>query len=1118
MKKYLNNIINVTLITIFLISSPNYSFVYASGLSLPVLPKPGDMIGLSQDFIPAMLKGMVINPENPLQFDFLIDAGDSSFTAIDKAAEYKKLVKYFLAALTVPNHEQWVNLSPYEKDRIVGDTFGQTEMGRDLLAQDYLLKQIASSIIYPESGLGKTFWNKVYTKAQKQFGNVQVPINTINKVWIVPSQAIVYETQGAAYVDSSHLKVILEEDYHALRKSGLAPIMNRRDEKSELNQENRALDNVSGVSRQMLREIILPELEKEVNEGKNFAPLRQVFSGMILATWYKKSLKESLLGKFYMNKGKVLGVNQVDIQTNQRIYQQYLTAFKKGVFNYIKDANLPDGTSVPRKYFAGGINNNFASVSQFKTISDAAMATRFNKEGDIASIRLGVIDNKVKSKRILYLASLLGLPLTTNLSDYDVSRIDKTYIKNNVTFTIESVSGGSLVLQKINHGKIKSKVHIPLMLRENPLTLRQKEQIKTLIEKGTQVNFSESERGFLLSAIPSDDAAMSGKIFYSEQELMEMPIKDLESFVSKFTDNRVLTPIEVSVLQSVSKSLIKRFLKVKEIINMSLREKPYLAVLWKEQYQELRGLQDMIAKISFTNVVDMAEEEMHFIEAMINVLNSVSRPEPTSDRGWKIQRKELWDNGTDFYYYKPWFDREYNDLLTQNRNEFPFEIYEFWNDMASMIAKDTSIFPMKRPPLFDAAMTQLLEDDKNSFKQRVKVQDAHNPDLWIIANLRIIDLHVGFMDDAYSVFDPKRLIANSFLMGQQSLKETVSKLNISTADEYVTMRTHLVSAWLGAKYQLTNEQQQGLQSYLAFPFNQSLMSFIHLIGESSDKSDLLLSEADQMIKSDMAMRHQSKVVTKNFIYYTHEHWLNLIQREIESSDQFERFPRVAAIIAKANETKVEENTLIEMQRHYWRAQAEYWIKMGNSGMARGRINLLAQAGPSSQLINAVDSFDAMFSHEKKKNNLAPVQPTIKRNIPLIIKGTVSHVVDPVKNAYLTFNLEKDDPKIMQAIDKANLMYDKHKNEKGMEAYRTRIDEATKIILDYLKDKASLANTGGIDMNANNMDMLIKRDAHEVMSVGNFDIALFANVDGLEPHIISITPALTRPVFQTPVAK
>ena len=46
------------------------------------------------------------------------------------------------------------------------DNLGQTEMGRDMLAQDYILKQLTASLIYPEKHLGKTFWDEVYAKAQ----------------------------------------------------------------------------------------------------------------------------------------------------------------------------------------------------------------------------------------------------------------------------------------------------------------------------------------------------------------------------------------------------------------------------------------------------------------------------------------------------------------------------------------------------------------------------------------------------------------------------------------------------------------------------------------------------------------------------------------------------------------------------------------------------------------------------------------------------------------------------------------------------------------------------------------------------------------------------------------
>ena len=164
----------------------------------------------------------------------------------------------------------FINLSPYEKNRIVPEEFGKTEMGRDLLAQDYLLKQITASLIYPESESGKKFWDEVYKQAQAKYGTTRIPINTFNKVWIVPDKAVVYENKGTAFVMESHLKVMLEEDYLALSKS--VPRLRRG-------------QDVSTIGSQIIRDIVIPQLTKEVNEGKNFAQLRQVFSSLILATW-----------------------------------------------------------------------------------------------------------------------------------------------------------------------------------------------------------------------------------------------------------------------------------------------------------------------------------------------------------------------------------------------------------------------------------------------------------------------------------------------------------------------------------------------------------------------------------------------------------------------------------------------------------------------------------------------------------------------------------------------------------------------------------------------------------------------------------------------------------------
>ena len=204
----MKKIISSFVLLCFLLNSVLPSNAMAQAL---VLPRAGAMVALSPGYAPALIKGLRLYPDNPLRFDFVIDKGDSGLEGELFKEESTKLIRYFLAALTVPDQDLWVNLSPLEKDRIIPDQFGLTEMGRDLLAQDYLLKQITASVMYPEGEIGKKFWAKVYQTAYEKYGTTDVPVDTFNKVWIVPEEAVVYENGKLAtvYVTESRLKVML---------------------------------------------------------------------------------------------------------------------------------------------------------------------------------------------------------------------------------------------------------------------------------------------------------------------------------------------------------------------------------------------------------------------------------------------------------------------------------------------------------------------------------------------------------------------------------------------------------------------------------------------------------------------------------------------------------------------------------------------------------------------------------------------------------------------------------------------------------------------------------------------------------------------------------------------
>ena len=175
---------------------------------------------------------------------------------------------------------------------------------------------------------------------------------------------------------------MLEEDYLSLKEheglQGDVPLQQQK---------------TNQIGSQVVREIVLPELEKEVNRDRNFVQLRQVYNSLILATWYKKKIKDSLLEGVYENKNKVSGVNITDPGEKEKIYKRYLEAFKKGSYNFIKEDKMPDCfdsnggcPTITRKYFSGGetffrLDRAMIMVTTLPSINssnDAALSVRLD--------------------------------------------------------------------------------------------------------------------------------------------------------------------------------------------------------------------------------------------------------------------------------------------------------------------------------------------------------------------------------------------------------------------------------------------------------------------------------------------------------------------------------------------------------------------------------------------------------------------------------------------------------------------------------------------------------------------------------------------------------------------
>ncbi len=563
------------------------------------LPAPGTMVHLSPTFNPPVLKGIKVHPDNPFKFEFVLDQG--SLPPVGRVREggneeqlkqdSTRLIKYFLAALTTPEKDLWVNLSPYEKDRIVPDSFGQTEMGRDLLAQDYLLKQITASLVYPEGDIGKIFWKRIYELS----GNKNVPVNTFNKVWIVPNKAVVYENAqaGTAYVVESSLKVMTEQDYLATDKNISPPLVGgarggEQSDKAPLPNPPHKGGGNHEMTSQIVHDIIIPQLTKEVNEGKNFAQLRQVYNSLILATWYKKKIKDSILSQVYADKNKISGVNIDDPQEKQRIYERYLQAFKKGAYNYIKEEqDSISGQLIPRKYFSGG--ESFAGLDNLMQIVDQqkvskAMLAFMNRSTLAITFMVSVLIN-VSGDAYAKDAPVLVTQTAQQLTREQQIMVD-WFNKNNDRVSLETFSGKEWVAHLKKEGIIGwvggyiKNVHGLYYVRLN--TDHQNPHLRSLYHEGLHIAhiFSKDPVDLMLTLLKfKETLRQSGdqqalEAFYNVLNILRYRYRSRSQILIDFRDGRITEQVAELRLKSHSpilfeQSKIPKFLrdyyKAKEI-------------------------------------------------------------------------------------------------------------------------------------------------------------------------------------------------------------------------------------------------------------------------------------------------------------------------------------------------------------------------------------------------------------------------------------------------------------------------------------------------------------------------------------------------------------------------
>jgi hypothetical protein len=132
------------------------------------------------------------------------------------------------------------------------------------------------------------------------------------------------------------------------------------------------LKELNEYSSQLIREIIIPKLTKEVNSSKRYASLRQVYYSLIMAQWFKARFtnKDGLYSRIIDKRIIYPTLYSKESWSKNTYFKEYQKSFKDGEYNIQKPVYTLYGQTI-RSYFSGGIDLNIKVIPrQFGEIPD----------------------------------------------------------------------------------------------------------------------------------------------------------------------------------------------------------------------------------------------------------------------------------------------------------------------------------------------------------------------------------------------------------------------------------------------------------------------------------------------------------------------------------------------------------------------------------------------------------------------------------------------------------------------------------------------------------------------------------------------------------------------------
>jgi hypothetical protein len=222
----------------------------------------------------------------------------------------------FFTWLALPAANFWVNLNPTQPDQIIDAKLGATDAGRILLEADLTMKKLAANLTNPRTQLGKDFWNTLKQGPKQELA----PCFAVRN-WIVPGPATVRENGGQLFILDAPLKV-MSASIGAEVPPG-SEFEACRDDPPDIIQHNQ----------KVFETLILPKVDKAVNEAPEFQDLRRVYLSRVAAEWIRqRSAGRTTAFSPFIGSGDVTRWPARVPWDPKEVFQRYLKSVNEGEY------------------------------------------------------------------------------------------------------------------------------------------------------------------------------------------------------------------------------------------------------------------------------------------------------------------------------------------------------------------------------------------------------------------------------------------------------------------------------------------------------------------------------------------------------------------------------------------------------------------------------------------------------------------------------------------------------------------------------------------------------------------------------------------------------------------